>query len=184
MEGAATAGGAQESCSPPVETKFAIFGSLLAGGHWWNASAFTPLLRKELLLLWTAACVVSGAALGCLLRSRVNSEAVDYLALPGNLLMAALKELVLPFVSLSLITGIVGLRRLHPGLSHKVQVFLGLAWLLMVIAVGMATYMMHVLQLGQGLVPLLRASAYTNCTATIEGLEALENSTSITPAPG
>lgn len=68
-------------------------------------------LKENILLLMTVIAVSLGAGLGFYLRANTDFKppTKKYFGVPGELFLRALKFLILPLVSTSLITGIAGL---------------------------------------------------------------------------
>ncbi|KAK9909594.1 hypothetical protein WJX75_004641 [Coccomyxa subellipsoidea] len=72
--------------------------------------------RKKMLVFWTLGGVVVGIALGAGLYSVHPSKiAIEIIGYPGELLINALQELVLPLIILALMTGVLNLRHTTTG---------------------------------------------------------------------
>lgn len=121
--------------------------------------------RKEMLVFWTLGGVALGLLLGASLYSlHLSPEAITLIAYPGELLMRALQELVLPLITLALVTGVLSLRHTAAGSSRVVRWALSYYLLSMSLAVALGVALILLIRPGQGS-PLQRPPGPDACAA-------------------
>eukprot|EP00217_Crustomastix_stigmatica_P011420 CAMPEP_0183809896 /NCGR_PEP_ID=MMETSP0803_2-20130417/46313_1 /TAXON_ID=195967 /ORGANISM="Crustomastix stigmata, Strain CCMP3273" /LENGTH=369 /DNA_ID=CAMNT_0026054703 /DNA_START=24 /DNA_END=1129 /DNA_ORIENTATION=- len=81
-------------------------------------------LGEEALLWLTLFGVLLGLCVGAVARTlEASARSVELLGLPGELLLRALKALVLPLIALSMVSGVVSLRRQNAGRTASVTLY-------------------------------------------------------------
>ncbi|KAL4419638.1 hypothetical protein ABPG77_008579 [Micractinium sp. CCAP 211/92] len=77
-----------------------------------GCASWRACLAREPLLLFTLAGVLAGVVVGIALKpAELGQQAIDLIGFPGEIMLRLLKMLVLPLVSVSMVSGVVSLRQ-------------------------------------------------------------------------
>ncbi|MCO5610389.1 hypothetical protein L7F22_064625 [Adiantum nelumboides] len=110
-------------------------------------TAFT----QEALLWWTLLGVVVGIGLGgSLYNLNCSSLTIELIGYPGELMIQALEELVLPLIVLALMSGVFSLRSTNDGTGRITRWSLFYYLLSMTLAVGLGISLVYVIKPGRG----------------------------------
>lgn len=108
-------------------------------------------LRKEFLLWWTLLGVSVGIGLGGgLYNLNCSSLTIELIGYPGELMIRALEELVLPLIVLALMNGVFSLRSTENGTLRITRWSLLYYLLSMLLAVGMGICLVYSIKPGRG----------------------------------
>eukprot|EP00250_Pteridium_aquilinum_P018171 c23976_g2_i2 orf=504-1859(-) len=109
------------------------------------------LFRKESLLWWTLLGVVVGIGLGGgLYNLNCSSLTIELIGYPGELMIRALEELVLPLVVLALMSGVFSLRSTNNGTGRITRWSLLYYLLSMMLAVALGISLVYTIRPGRG----------------------------------
>jgi solute carrier family 1 (high affinity glutamate transporter) protein 2 len=110
------------------------------------------VLAKEPLLLWTVVGVALGVAAGLVARAAdPTPRAIELIGFPGELFMRALRALVIPLVSVSMVAGVTSLaRRSQRGAKRVAARLLGAYAVTTLVAVAIGLAVVHIIRPGVG----------------------------------
>lgn len=109
------------------------------------------LFRKETLLWWTLLGVAAGIGLGGgLYNLNCSSLTIELIGYPGELMIRALEELVLPLIVLALMSGVFSLRSTNDGTGRITRWSLLYYLLSMMLAVGLGISLVYAIRPGRG----------------------------------
>ncbi|KAI5074513.1 hypothetical protein GOP47_0010474 [Adiantum capillus-veneris] len=111
----------------------------------------SKLFKKESLLWWTLLGVVVGIGLGGgLYNLNCSSLTIELIGYPGELMIQALEELVLPLIVLALMSGVFSLRNTNDGTGRITRWSLSYYLLSMILAVGLGISLVYAIRPGRG----------------------------------
>lgn len=110
------------------------------------------VLAKEPLLLWTVVGVALGVAAGLVARAAdPTPRAIELIGFPGELFMRALRALVIPLVSVSMVAGVASLaRRSQHGAKRVAARLLGAYAVTTLVAAAIGLAVVHIIRPGVG----------------------------------
>ena len=108
------------------------------------------VLAKEPLLLWTVVGVALGVAAGLVARAAdPTPRAIELIGFPGELFMRALRALVIPLVSVSMVAGVASLaRRSQHGAKRVAARLLGAYAVTTLVAAAIGLAVVHIIRPG------------------------------------
>ncbi|CAM6128540.1 unnamed protein product [Calypogeia fissa] len=107
-------------------------------------------LRMERLFFWTLLGVGVGVGLGlALYHAHVSTLTIEIIGYPGEMLIRALEELILPLIVFALMVGILNLRHTPGGTGRIVRWALCYYLLSMVLAVGVGIALVELIKPGK-----------------------------------
>ncbi|KAH7300026.1 hypothetical protein KP509_24G041400 [Ceratopteris richardii] len=126
---------------------------------------FKACFRREFLLWWTLFGVAVGIALGGgLYNLNCSALVIELIGYPGELMIRALEELVLPLVMLALMNGVFSLRNTGSGTGRITRWSLLYYLLSMFLAAGLGISLVYIIRPGRG--SPLDSSGISSCLAT------------------
>ena len=110
------------------------------------------VLAKEPLLAWTVVGVALGVAAGLVARAAdPTPRAIELIGFPGELFMRALRALVIPLVSVSMVAGVTSLaRRSQHGAKRVAARLLGAYAVTTLVAAAIGLAVVHIIRPGVG----------------------------------
>ncbi|KAG6555893.1 hypothetical protein Mapa_002535 [Marchantia paleacea] len=136
------------------------------------------MFRMEMLLVWTVMGVVVGVALGGgLYNLKVSHTAIVLIGYPGELMIRALQELILPLMTFALMCGIFALRGTKTGSGKVARWAITYYVISMFVAVAIGISAVYIINPGKSR-PFERKEGDAKCQARTTGEVAAANSSS------